>query len=535
MDSTGAQTAHPQAQPLRFRCPGCQQVLQVSAKYAGHKVKCSQCEQLLQVPGVPAQPHPAQALKPKKFIICICAACKHIFKTPPDTAHQHVNCPSCNHAVEIPTQPGRVTDTDTFRFKCTSCQQEYCVLSKYGGKKFTCLACKEATAIPIPVSAPPPPAPEMISPDMLDMPDVVEDDIPQYQLQEEPQDENTAGPSEFDVGAAEQSAPRPKGKKAKSGGSSVMSKLKVPLIVIGGAVGFIIGFVVVTSLMKGDPVPDVTIPTQSPEAIAFAEENITLLAGMKPRDVQFRFRDEVSVNPDMMKELAYAVSLGEIESIASEVTYANVGEGAAGYIVESVISYAGRFTRTVHAGICIGTEYTFDEYGYEESSEQYSSLLSMKVLDADGLELHAIGETADYLITQLDAFVVENELLEFGGINPTFACTILAVLLVLGLVTLFSQIAVFTSAGESGWAVFVPIYREVCMARIAEKPEFLGIVCGLAFMIPTIGSFVYYVLFCVFSVGIARAFNRGVLFGLGLAFLPFIFYPILAFSGNAYD
>ncbi|HEY0143365.1 MAG TPA: DUF5684 domain-containing protein [Thermoanaerobaculia bacterium] len=32
----------------------------------------------------------------------------------------------------------------------------------------------------------------------------------------------------------------------------------------------------------------------------------------------------------------------------------------------------------------------------------------------------------------------------------------------------------------------------------------------------------------------AKAFGKGAGFGLGLAFLPFIFYPILAWGSNSY-
>lgn len=531
MDSPGVHTASSQSQPLRFRCPGCQEVLQSPPQYAGRKVKCSKCSQLLQIPNLP--PHNTEPLKPKNFIICICGTCKHIFKTPPGATEQAVTCPSCAHTVEIPTKTGRISASDTFRFKCGSCQQEYCVLSKYGGKKFTCLACKQATAIPKPAAAP---ALDLVDPDILESPEVVADDIPQYQLKNEPDDESVLAPQEFDVSRVRRpTTTKPTHKKTRSESSPLLAKLKIPLIAIAGIAGLIIGFLVITSLFKGGSDTDIAGPVQSPEAIAFAEDNVTLLHEMKPKDLRFRFRDEVPVDADQIQELAYSVSLGEIENIASAVTYSKVGEGAAGYIVESVITYAGQFTRTVQAGICIGTEWTEDEYGYLVDPEEVSSLVSLKVLNADGAELHAIGETADYLITRLNTFVAENVIEILPGVNSTVIFTLLIVFLISIFITLFSQIAIFVRAGEPGWAVFVPIYREVCMARIAEKPEILGVVCGIAFFVPSIGQVAYLILFCMFSIGIARAFDKGILFGLGLAFLPVIFYPILAFSGNAYD
>jgi len=32
------------------------------------------------------------------------------------------------------------------------------------------------------------------------------------------------------------------------------------------------------------------------------------------------------------------------------------------------------------------------------------------------------------------------------------------------------------------------------------------------------------------SIGVAKAFGRGVVFGIGLTLVPFIFFPILAFA-----
>ena len=137
MDSSGVSASRTHPQPLRFRCPGCQAILQAAPEHAGKHVKCSECSQLLPVPG--AAPQRSEALKPKKFIICICGTCKHIFKTPPDSAEQTAACPGCGNSVEIPTQTSQVTDSGTFRFQCKTCRQDYCVLSKYGGKKFICL------------------------------------------------------------------------------------------------------------------------------------------------------------------------------------------------------------------------------------------------------------------------------------------------------------------------------------------------------------------------------------------------------------
>jgi len=40
------------------------------------------------------------------------------------------------------------------------------------------------------------------------------------------------------------------------------------------------------------------------------------------------------------------------------------------------------------------------------------------------------------------------------------------------------------------------------------------------------------VMWIAISIGVAKTFERGFIFGLGLAFLPTLFYPVLAFAGR---
>jgi hypothetical protein len=469
-------------------------------------------------------PHSSSPLKPKKFIICICGSCKHIFKAPPSEHEHTVKCPACSHAVDIPTKIGQTTASDVFRFKCSNCQQDYCVLSKYGGKKFTCLACKQPTGIPVPAAAP--------QPEALEDPEVIEEDAPMYQLQDQPEDERVQVP-EYDLSRVQPNAGGPKpAKKPNSGESSVMSKLKIPLIALGAIAGFIIGFVIVSSLTKGggESAPAPGVPIQSPVAISFAEENVRLLHGMKQKDVGFRFHDRVAVTSPDLNETAYALSLGDIDSVASEVTFSNVADGAEAYIVESVITYAGNFTRTVIAGICVGIEYTYDEQTYEVSEDQFTKLMSLQVLDADNIELYAIGETADYLITQLDLFVTENSL--FSAENFGFGVGfIVGFIVVIGFI-LVCQGIVFNKAGEPGWAIIVPIYNCIVLARVAGKSDGMGLLFAFAGFIPFVGGLIQLCLGISFAFGVAETFGKGWLFGLGLAFMPFIFYPILAFTSD---
>jgi len=112
---------------------------------------------------------------------------------------------------------------------------------------------------------------------------------------------------------------------------------------------------------------------------------------------------------------------------------------------------------------------------------------------------------------------------------PPVTIIILAILLV-SIVHVVSMWIVFEKAGQPGWAVLVPIYNMWVWAEVGDKPGWWGLVMAFGGIIPIVGPIIEIVLWILISVGIARAFGRGVGFGIGLILVPFIFYPILAFS-----
>ena len=85
---------------------------------------------------------------------------------------------------------------------------------------------------------------------------------------------------------------------------------------------------------------------------------------------------------------------------------------------------------------------------------------------------------------------------------------------------------VYSKAGQPGWGVLIPIYNIYLMCKIAHRPGWWL----LLMFIPVVNLIIAITL----SIGIARNFGKGAGFGLGLAFLGFIFYPILGFGGAQY-
>jgi Family of unknown function (DUF5684) len=85
---------------------------------------------------------------------------------------------------------------------------------------------------------------------------------------------------------------------------------------------------------------------------------------------------------------------------------------------------------------------------------------------------------------------------------------------------------VFTKAGQPGWGCLIPIYNAYLLCKIAGKPGWWL----LLLLIPLLNI----VIAIIITLGVAENFGKGIGFGLGLIFFPFIFYPILGFGGAEY-
>lgn len=86
---------------------------------------------------------------------------------------------------------------------------------------------------------------------------------------------------------------------------------------------------------------------------------------------------------------------------------------------------------------------------------------------------------------------------------------------------------IYTKAGKPGWASIVPFYNVYVFLQIAGKPGWWL----LLMLIP----FVNLIVAILSLVGLANNFGKGGGFVVGLIFLPFIFYPILAFGDAEYQ
>ena len=86
---------------------------------------------------------------------------------------------------------------------------------------------------------------------------------------------------------------------------------------------------------------------------------------------------------------------------------------------------------------------------------------------------------------------------------------------------------VFVKAGKPGWACLVPIYNIIVLLEISAKP--------LWWIILLFVPLVQFVVLILVAIALAEKFGKGAGFGLGMAFLPMVFYPLLGFGDAQYQ
>lgn len=118
--------------------------------------------------------------------------------------------------------------------------------------------------------------------------------------------------------------------------------------------------------------------------------------------------------------------------------------------------------------------------------------------------------------------------------NPALAWTIIILALAVAIFMIVSMWKVFEKAGKPGWAAIVPIYSSIVLAEIGGKPIWMGLILSLGGLIPVVGIIVSVVFSIIVSLGVAENFNKSQGFGVGLALLGFVFYPMLAFGDATY-
>jgi len=114
-----------------------------------------------------------------------------------------------------------------------------------------------------------------------------------------------------------------------------------------------------------------------------------------------------------------------------------------------------------------------------------------------------------------------------SGAAMAMGSTFMVVWLLVFAVMIAAMWKVFVKAGKPGWAALIPIYNLIVLLEIAGKPAWWFILL----LIP----FVNFVVLIIVALAIARNFGKSTGFGVGLALLSPIFYPILAWGDSRYQ
>src|SRR6267142_5416912 len=99
--------------------------------------------------------------------------------------------------------------------------------------------------------------------------------------------------------------------------------------------------------------------------------------------------------------------------------------------------------------------------------------------------------------------------------------------LLIALLLIVAMWKVFTKAGQPGWASIIPIYNLYVWCKIVGRPWWWI----LLMLIP----FVNFIILIILIIDLAKSFGKGVGFGIGLALLGVIFWPILGFGSAQYQ
>jgi hypothetical protein len=101
-------------------------------------------------------------------------------------------------------------------------------------------------------------------------------------------------------------------------------------------------------------------------------------------------------------------------------------------------------------------------------------------------------------------------------------------LLYIGVIALMivSMWKIFVKANQPGWAAIVPFYNYYVMVEIAKKPTW-----WFGMMFVPLANFVFMIMIIN---GLVKNFGKSEGFTVGIIFLPYIFFPILAFGDAKY-
>lgn len=463
-----------------------------------------------------------------------CSNCNHKIGAPERYAGKRVSCPKCKAPTQVPESVGKTgtQEPSLIRFRCPNCNQKIGVSPDYVGKRVRCAKCKNPLRVPqAPSQAAPPtvkdetavlragqeqrPADEGVWGDLESMDELLlaEASAPsvERQMEQSPADYG-AGESEFSASTGQ--LPQT-GSLAQGPAGTDMPKKKRPVIfvVAGCVLGLLLLGTVVWYFLADSGAPESEIEAKLPEVQKFTEDYIGLLN-----------KGEIDKARGLLSpELQIDIEKSEFERLARYLGSSDIDE------LDYKVANFEKHTEGNRFYLC---------YSFRREDERQRIVVSVLEIDEelriDGIAAREpFGNTVSigpHSFAELEDIAYAATLARIKSVFTKFFCGFAVVILAACLLQAVSMWIVFEKAGEPGWAILIPGYNMWVLAEVGDKPGWLGLLMFFSGFIPYVGPLVGLGLSFVISIGVARAFSRGVGFGAGLTLLPIVFYPILAFA-----
>lgn len=481
-----------------------------------------------------------------------CNNCNHQIEAPQKFAGKRVRCPKCKAPICVPQSVGKTgtQESELIKFRCPSCNQKMRITPDYAGKRVRCAKCKNPLCVPQASSQSGPPATkdptavlragqeqqpkkENIWDDMENMDGLLMAEAKEL-LQMEQLSQTVEQPPEQVRVDLESNASEPTDSKRgiynRDNFNTTERWYKQPkrvfcrLIIAAGYMMFIsLGMIFLFGYrVQSSGIGDF------PHIKAFGLQYIDLLLNedieTSKEFLSSKLRDKVTDR--QIGEMAEWLSQCETLDLKKQFGYLNKETEESCFILR-----------------------------YDGSASNGKKVFFLFITEVDDkLEIEAVRSLDNY--TERLAFglspsdvdkITDDDKIQQLGMNKAllpamrfFVFLLFAPMLLLGFLTFFSMFIVYRKAGEPAWAVVVPLYNMWVLAEIGGKPGWLGLLFYLSnIQVPFGGLLVNLsrllltlILWAVISIGVARAFDRGIGFGIGLTLAPIVFYPLLAFSSD---
>ena len=503
-----------------------------------------------------------------------CPGCNQKIRTDDSSAGKHVRCPKCGQPIHVPAPVSSPADNQTtiIKIRCPGCNQKIGLDKSFAGKTVRCAKCK--TAFKVPGGAPPKTAiPPVPKPPVKEIPvpapseeagsgNMFDDNLLNEQLlasenqaakideslklSGEPQKEQQnfqkrcprcgemiAVESQvcpicaFELGGATKG-------KAMTGTSNMKRSLIVAGICI--AIMLAVSIVAIATIVPQFKKMQPKTGSRQDEAKLVAEKYVNCMKNSDyggARDLfDARFKD--GLTNERLEAAGKYINAKEISDINLGLTHYEPNAAGDKYFLFYYLHYKGKEDKENKGK---------EEDANEETDigEMCNSLIVSLCETGGGFKIESIGANnystktsslGEKRYETLSEMIYTPAITGFGAALARSCCAIVGVLFVIILIQTVSLWVVFDKAGQPGWAAIVPFYNMWVLAEVADKPGWLGLAACFVGSIPYIGPLISLVISIILALGVAKAFERGILFGIGLAFLPFIFYPVLAFGSD---